>query len=247
MESKFSLPTEVVELPSKGLLYPEDSPLSKGTIEMKYMTAKEEDILTNQNFIRKGVVLDKLLQSLIVTEGFNYNDLLIGDKNAIMIAARILSYGKDYNITYAGEEHTVDLSTLENKDIDYTLLEGKKNEFAFKLPHTDNTVTFKLLTHGDEKSIDREIEGLRKINKDNVAEVTTRLKYTLTSVNGITEKKDIREFVDKYLLAKDARALREYYNQISPDLDMNVSIITEDGGQEDVDLPITINFFWPDA
>lgn len=247
MDSKFSLPTEVVDLPSKGLLYPEDSPLSKGTIEMKYMTAKEEDILTNQNFIRKGIVIDKLLQSLIVTEGFNYNDLLIGDKNAIMVAARILSYGKDYNITYAEEEHTVDLSTLENKDIDYSLLEDKKNEFAFNLPHTDNTVTFKLLTHGDEKNIDREIEGLKKINKDNVAEVTTRLKHTITSVNGITEKKDIREFVDKYLLAKDARALREYYSQLSPDLDMSVSITTEDGGQEDVDLPITINFFWPDA
>ena len=247
MDSKFSLPTEVVELPSKGLLYPEDSPLSKGTIEMKYMTAKEEDILTNQNFIRKGIVIDKLLQSLIVTEGFEYNDLLIGDKNAIMIASRILSYGKDYIIKYAGEEHTVDLSTLENKDIDYSLLEDRKNEFAFKLPHTDNTVTFKLLTHGDEKDIDREIEGLKKINKDNVAEVTTRLKYTITSVNGITEKKDIREFVDKYLLAKDARALREYYSQLSPDLDMSVSITTEDGGQEDVDLPITVNFFWPDA
>lgn len=247
MDSKFSLPTEVVELPSKGLLYPEDSPLSKGTIEMKYMTAKEEDILTNQNFIRKGIVIDKLLQSLIVTEGFNYDDLLIGDKNAIMVAARILSYGKDYNITYAGEEQSVDLSTLENKDIDYSLLEARKNEFAFKLPHTDNTVTFKLLTHGDEKNIDREIEGLKKINKDNVAEVTTRLKYMITSVNGITEKKDIREFVDKYLLAKDARALREYYNQISPDIEMLLSIDNEDGGQEDVDLPITINFFWPDA
>ena len=126
MESKFSLPTEVVELPSKGLLYPEDSPLSKGTIEMKYMTAKEEDILTNQNFIKKGVVIDKLLQSLIVTEGVNYNELLIGDKNAIMVAARILSYGKDYEITYKGEEYTADLSILENKDIDYSLLESKK-------------------------------------------------------------------------------------------------------------------------
>lgn len=247
MDNKFKLPTEVVELPSKGLLYPEDSPLSSGTIEMKYMTAKEEDILTNQNFIKRGIVIDKLLQSLIITEGFNYDDLLIGDKNAIMIAARILSYGKDYTVTYAKEEHTVDLSTLENKDIDYSLLEGKTNEFAFKLPHTDNTITFKILTHGDEKNIDREIEGLKKINKDNVAEVTTRLKYMITSVNGITDKKDVREFVDKYLLAKDARALREYYNQVSPDIEMLLTVDQEDGGQEDVDLPITINFFWPDA
>ena len=247
MDNKFKLPTEVVELPSKGLLYSEDSPLSSGTIEMKYMTAKEEDILTNQNFIKRGIVIDKLLQSLIITEGFNYDDLLIGDKNAIMVAARILSYGKDYTITYAKEEHTVDLSTLENKDIDYSLLEGKTNEFAFKLPHTDNTITFKILTHGDEKNIDREIEGLKKINKDNVAEVTTRLKYMITSVNGITDKKDVREFVDKYLLAKDARALREYYNQVSPDIEMLLTVDQEDGGQEDVDLPITINFFWPDA
>ena len=247
MDNKFKLPTEVVELPSKGLLYPEDSPLSSGTIEMKYMTAKEEDILTNQNFIKRGIVIDKLLQSLIITEGFNYDDLLIGDKNAIMVAARILSYGKDYTITYAKEEHTVDLSTLENKDIDYSLLEGKTNEFAFKLPHTDNTITFKILTHGDEKNIDREIEGLKKINKDNVAEVTTRLKYMITSVNGITDKKDVREFVDKYLLAKDARALREYYNQVSPDIEMLLTVDQEDDGQEDVDLPITINFFWPDA
>lgn len=246
MESKFSLPTEVVELPSKGLLYPEDSPLSKGIVEMKYMTAKEEDILTNQNFIRKGIVIDKLLESLVVTEGFNYNEILIGDKNAIMVAARILSYGKDYVITYAGEEQVVDLSKIQNKDIDYSLLESRKNEFAFKLPHTDNTVTFKILSHQDEKQIDREIEGLKKINKDNAAEVTTRLKHTITSVNGITDKKDIREFVDNFLLAKDARALREYYSQVAPDLDMQVSVTNEDGGQEDVDLPITVNFFWPD-
>lgn len=247
MESKFSLPTEVVELPSKGLLYPEDSPLSKGTIEMKYMTAKEEDILTNQNFIRKGIVIDKLLRSLVVTEGFKYDDLLIGDKNAIMVAARILSYGSEYNFTYLGEKVSVDLSTLENKNIDYSLLESGKNEFAFKLPHTDNTVTFKILTHKDERHIDKEIEGLKKVNKDNVAEVTTRLKHMITSVNGITELKDIREFVDNYLLAKDARALREYYNEVSPDIDMLVNIYTEEGGQEDVELPVTVNFFWPDA
>ena len=247
MESKFSLPTEVVELPSKGLLYPEDSPLSKGTIEMKYMTTKEEDILTNQNFIRKGIVIDKLLRSLVVTEGFKYDDLLIGDKNAIMVAARILSYGSEYNFTYLGEKVSVDLSTLENKNIDYSLLESGKNEFAFKLPHTDNTVTFKILTHKDERHIDKEIEGLKKVNKDNVAEVTTRLKHMITSVNGITELKDIREFVDNYLLAKDARALREYYNEVSPDIDMLVNIYTEEGGQEDVELPVTVNFFWPDA
>src|SRR5210317_2128496 len=98
--AEFKLPTETILLPSKGLLYPENSPLSKGEIEMKYMTAKEEDILTNSNYINNGTVIDKLLQSLIVTKDVDYNQLLIGDKNAIMIAARVLAYGKDYTITY---------------------------------------------------------------------------------------------------------------------------------------------------
>ena len=98
MEPKFTIPTEEVELPSKGLLYPKDSPLASGKIEMKYMTAKEEDILTNQNYIQNGTVIDKLLKALIVNKDINFGDILIGDKNAIMIAARILAYGKDYKI-----------------------------------------------------------------------------------------------------------------------------------------------------
>lgn len=162
MESQFKLPTETVDLPSKGLLYPEDSPLSSGKIEMKYMTAKEEDILTNQNYIKNGTVIDKLLNSLIVTEGVSYDNLLIGDKNAIMMAARVLSYGKDYSFKYMDEEVTVDLSALENKDIDYTLLKDRKNDFIFDLPSTGNSVTIKILTHKDETLIEREIEGNKK-------------------------------------------------------------------------------------
>ena len=108
---EFKLPTEEVELPSKGLVYPKDNPLSSGKIEMKYMTAKEEDILTNQSYIKKGVVIDKLLQSLI-TSDINYNDLIIGDKNAIMVAARVLGYGKDYEFEYEDEEIEIDLNLV---------------------------------------------------------------------------------------------------------------------------------------
>lgn len=247
MESKFQLPTETVELPSKGLLYPKESPLSKGEIEMKYMTAKEEDILTNQNYIQKGTVIDKLLQSLIVTEGVDYNLLLIGDKNALMIASRVLSYGKDYPFKYQGEERSVDLSTLEPKEVDFTKLESGKNEFSFILPTSNYPITFKLLTHADEKAIDRELQGLKKVNKDSSPEVTTRLKYMITSVNGETEPKDIRNFVDNFLLAKDARALREEYSKVSPDMDLTFKLENEEGIEEDVNLPIGINFFWPDA
>jgi hypothetical protein len=244
MEQKQKFPTEMVELPSKGLLYSKDSALAEGRIEMKYMTAREEDILTNQNYIQQGVVIDKLLQSLIVTS-INYGDLLVGDKNAILIASRILGYGKDYEFEYKGQKEIVDLSEIKNKDIDYSLLEKGKNEFAFTTPSTNTNITFKILTHGDEKAIEQEIKGLKKIYKDSSAELTTRLKRMITSVEGSPEPKTIRDFVDNFLLARDSRALREYVNKIQPDVDLR--FFPEDGPDGGVDIPIGVTFLWPDA
>jgi hypothetical protein len=240
--SEFKLPTEIVELPSKGLLYPEDSELSSGKIEMKYMTAKEEDILTNQSYIRNGTVLDRLLKSLIVSK-INFDDLLIGDKNAIMVAARILGYGSEYSFEYNGELQVVDLSILENKPLDEELFSSRTNEFTFTLPKSKNTVTFKLLTHKDEQDINRELEGLKKINKDSSPELTTRLKHMIVSVEGNREKKDIRNFVDNYLLAQDSRALREYIREMQPDVDLT---FFPSNGSDRVNIPIGISFFWPD-
>jgi hypothetical protein len=247
--AELKIPTEKVSLPSKGLLYPESSPLASGEIEMKYMTAKEEDILTNANYIRQGTVIDKLLQALIITP-INYNELLIGDKNAILIAARILGYGKDYSFKYTNKrgeevEANVDLSTLEDKIINEKLYKRGSNEFHFTLPHSGNEVTFCLLTHGDEQKIEAEIKGLQKITPGVSSDVTTRLKHIITSVEGKRDQKDIRDFVDNYLIAKDARALREYYNQVSPDI--NLKFFSEDGAEGGIDIPISINFFWPDA
>jgi hypothetical protein len=240
--SEFKIPTETVELPSKGLLYPADSELAKGTIEIKYMTAREEDILTNQSYIKDGTVLDKLMKSLIVTP-IVYDDLLIGDKNAIMIASRVLGYGPEYSFEYNGETQTVDLSTIENKPIKEELFKDRVNEFSFTLPFSKNEVTFKLLTHRDEQNISKELEGLKKIKKNDSPELSTRMKYLLTSVEGKREPKDIREFVDKYLLAKDSRALREYIKEIQPDVDLT---FFPDGQTTSVNIPIGINFFWPD-
>ena len=234
-------PTEMVDLPSKGLLYPEDSPLRAGTIEMKYMTAREEDILTNSNYIQQGIVLDKLLESLIVTK-INFKDLLVGDKNAILIASRILGYGQDYEFEMNGRNYQVDLTSLKDKefpsDVDYT----NGNDFNFTLPASKNEVTFKLLSHGDELAIEQELKGLKKINPNSSPELSTRLKYIITSVNGDRERKTIREFVDNELLARDSRALRQEIKRISPDIDLTIQ---GDGG-EDISIPITLNFFWPD-
>ena len=241
--SSFNLPTETIELPSKGLIYPEGHPLSEGTIEIKYMTAKEEDILTNTNYINDGTVLDKLLKSVIVTK-INFDDLLIGDKNAIMIAARILGYGAEYKFKYNGKEETVDLSSLENKPLDESLYQKGKNEFEFTLPSSGNTLTFKLLTHGDERKVDQEVRSLKKFNPESSPELTTRLKYLITSINGDRDVKIIREFVDTAFLARDARAFREYLNQIQPDVDLT---FFPSNGSEPANIPIGVNFFWPDV
>lgn len=243
MENQFSMPTEVIELPSKGLVYPETNPLSSGKVEMKYMTAREEDILTNQSYIQKGTVLDELIKSLIVTPNVKYEDLIVGDKNALLVAARILGYGKDYTFMYGGEEQTVDLSTIENKFINESLFTKGINELEYTLPSTDVKITFKLLTGVDEKKINAELEGLKKINKNASPELSTRLKYMITSVNGDKEFKTIREFVDNHLLARDSRAFREYIKGVQPDVDLT---FFPEGRDTKVDLPIGLSFFWPD-
>ena len=251
MEPKYKLPTETIELPSKGLLYPESNPLSKGVIEMKYMTTREEDILTNQNYIRQGVVIDKLLQSMIISD-INYDDLLVGDKDAIMLAARILGYGKDYTVQYTDpttsqtQEYTVDLTTLKEKPISPELEKAnRRNEFVFTLPNSGTEVTFQLMTHGLDKEIDKELAGLRKINSARTAEISTRLKHIITSAGGSREQKDIREFVDNYLLAVDSRALREYVSKITPGIDLTYTFEADGYVEEGVELPIGVDFFWP--
>ena len=236
------MPTEMVELPSQGLVYPESSPLSSGEIEMKYMTAREEDILTNQNYISKGTVLDELVKSLIVSD-INYDDLIVGDKNAILVAARILGYGKDYSFSWGGDRYDIDLTTIDNNPLDTKLFKKGVNEFNFTLPSTGISITFKLLTGQDEKKIKGEIEGLKKINKNSSTDLSTRLKYIITSVDGNRDQKDIREFVDTALLARDSRALREYIKEVQPDVDL--TFFPNPIGEK-VAIPIGLSFFWPD-
>lgn len=243
--SEFKFPTEVIDLPSKGLLYPKDSPLASGKLEMKYMTAKEEDILTNQNYIQRGIVIDKLLQSLIVSD-IDYTQLVTGDQNAVMIAARILGYGKDYEFTYGGEKQVIDLTTLEDKAFDESLITPNVNEFKFTLPYSKTDITFKILTVGDDEKIKQELTGLRKINKDASPELSTRLKHIITSVDGVREPGTIRSFVDNLLLARDSKALRDYTRSVQPDINLTVRVTANDI-EEDISLPINASFFWPDA
>jgi hypothetical protein len=247
----FKFPTEIITLPSKGLVYPETSLLAKGEIEMRYMSAKDEDILTNINFIKQGTAIDKLLKSLVVSP-IDLDDLITGDKNAILFAARILGYGHDYTFSFKNQvtgkddEYTVDLTQLDEKPLDEALFVQGKNEFDFTFPKSGNKITFKLLTGKDEKSIEAEIKGLQKIDANASYENTTRLKHMITSINGKTDKVSIHDFVDNYFLAPDSRAFKKYYYEISPDIDTTITIDKDGYVQEGVVIPIGVSFFWPD-
>ena len=242
-EVKF--PTEVVDLPSQGLLYPKDSPLSSGTIEIKYMTAREEDILTSANLIKKGIVIDKLIEALIVDKSIKLDDMLLGDKNAILIASRILAYGKEYEVEIDGKEVVVDLTTLKEKKLDEKIVVNGANEFDFELPATKRKLTFKLLTQSDEKSMDKEIQGYKKIGDGIGYETTTRLKHQILSVDGDAKKASINSFVDNEFLSRDSRDFRTYVNSINPDVEMKSTLIDEDGNEKEFTVPMTVTFLWP--
>jgi|TARA_R100000479_G_scaffold138266_1_gene74534 hypothetical protein len=252
-KTELKFPTEIIDLPSKGLVYPEGHPLRDGRVEMKYMTAKEEDILSSQSLIKKGIVLDRLFQSLIIGNGegapFDYDDLVVGDKNAVMVAARVLGYGKDYdveiNIPQLDEPHrvTVDLTQLNDKEFDAEVFEKHGNNIPFELPVSKNVVTLKILNGKDEKSIDHVLKGKRgQIERTN----STRLKYIITSVDGDSERKTIDTFVDEYLLSQDSLAIKKYIVEIQPDVDLRVKVdIPDEDISEFFDIPIGLSFFWP--
>jgi hypothetical protein len=247
-------PTEIISLPSKGLVYPEGSPLRSGQIEMKYMTAREEDILTSQNLIKQGVVIDKLMQSMIITP-IQFNDLVIGDKNAIMVASRILGYGKDYPTEITCPEcgtknkYNIDLTQLPEYTIPEDVTMPSPGIFEYTLPQTKRVIHFRLMTTGLDKQVSKELEANKRSSKNDGIdrELTTRLKIMIVSVDGQADKKVISNFVDNELFAMDSKSLRMYMKRISPDVKFEIDFACNECSHESEASGFTIdtNFFWP--
>ena len=250
MAEKQKFPTEIIDLPSGGKIYGKDSPLHDGKIEIKYMTAKEEDILTSQNLIKKGTVIDTLLNSLIVTPNINCDDLILGDKNAVMVASRILAYGPDYTVKVTspttGEliEHTFDLSQCPFKELPEDV-KYDTNSFEVSLPISKNKIKFKILSGRDENAIAEELKSIAKLNRKVSPELTTRLKHSIIEVDGEEDKATISSFVDT-MLSRDSFYLRTKISEIAPDIDMKQEVDME-GESVMVDVPMTVTFFWPDS
>jgi len=254
-EQKYAFPTEVLSLPSKGLLYPKDHPLSSGQIDVKYMTAKEEDILTSSNLIEKGLVIDRLLESVIADDKVKLDDLFVGDKNALMVGTRVLGYGKEYIAeikdpdTSLTVEHAFDLTKLSHKKIDTKVFKAGENVFKFTLPNSKRKIEFKLLTHKDERDVENELKAIEKLSKVTGVDktLTTRLKKQIISVDGETDVMKINNFVDNEFLALDTREYRKYVESITPDVEFKLDYTSQIGEPHTVDVPMGVRFFWPDS
>ena len=251
----FVIPTEFVELPSKGKFYPENHPLhNQQTIEIKQMTAKEEDLLTSRALLKKGVALDRVVQSLIVNKNINPDSLLVGDRNAVMIAARISGYGNEYTTQVtcpscgSGQKYSFDLFDSNMSDGIVSDELSVKDEgggfFTTALPRTKFEVTFRLLNGADERVLLGQIENARKRNKEENT-VTRQLRLITVAINGDDSAAAINYFVDN-VPSIDAQHLRTAYTLATPNIDLTQFFsCNECGFETELEVPLTADFFWP--
>jgi len=253
-ENKY--PTDVIPLPTKGWFYPEGHPLASGEIELKQMSAKEEDILANSQLRKNGKFLEKLLESLIVNKSIKQEDILVPDKNAIFISIRRLAYGDEYPVSITCpscmevNKVNINLSTVENKPFDFSQYTKGENAFTYKLPNSGIVVTYKLLNQIDEQNVEAELNSMKKLNKEVSREYTTRLKYLITSLDGNSDKGAIRKFIDSdNLSAKDSLALRKHMRETNPDIDFSFDFKCSNGNcsyERRQEIPMGLSFLWPD-
>ena len=250
----FVAPTEFIEIPSKGLLYDEGSPLAGAdTIEIRHMTAKEEDILTSEAYLRKGIAVDRLLQSILVDQTIKVDDLLIGDKNALIVGARVSGFGADYQTSVTCPNCTsvveteFDLETVQIKTLD-ELPEGVTTSgprtFAFTLPTTGFTVEVRLLTGRDERVFAEKVEKKKKLKLPS-SMTTDLLKTIIVSVEERTDAATINKAVDM-LPIKDSTHLKRTYETLIPNVDLTHDFSCQECSYDGrVNVPLTADFFWP--
>jgi len=250
----FVVPTEFVELPSEGKYYPEGHPLyGETSIEIKQMTAKEEDILTSRTLLKKGVALDRVLASVIVDKSIDPDSLLVGDRNAIIIATRVSGYGNNYSTKVTcpacGEvqEYAFDLNNAEfysGGDGTLGVVNNNNGSFDVILPKTGVTASFRLLTGYDEKSLmsGSELDKKQKVERN----VTRQLSSMLVAANGDTSAQAINYLVDN-LPSIDSRHLRLAYRQTAPNIDLTQNFeCSACDHEQDMEVPLSADFFWPD-
>ena len=256
VKSDFGLdiPVETAPLPSNGIVYPPDSVLyGRETVDIKAMTAREEDILTSKAYLKKGTVITELIKSCLLDKGVDPRDMLTGDRNALMVAIRITGYGADYKAEIECPEcgtkapHEFDLTALPLKRLELPPLSPGNNSFEFTLPVSKKTVKFRFLTGRDEEEIVATQEKQKKLGVSTESTVTTSLLYSIMSIDGIEERAKLAQFV-KMMPARDSLALRNYIRENEPGIEMKQETSCPACGHvEEVNMPLGVNFLWPSA
>ena len=250
----FSVPRDYVMLPSKGRIYPPDSPLHNlEEIEVRHLTAADEDILTSRALLRTGKAIDTMLSNVLMNKSVNVNDFISGDKNAILTFLRITGYGPEYDVEIdcpgcnESIKHEFDLSKLTMRFLDVDPLADGQNKFDFVLP-SGARIEFKLLNSAEDQKISEEQEKLRRATNSPLEKnVTTKYKHQIVSVNDKEEQIFINNFVDTMNL-RDSRAFRTYLEEVEPDVDMKQEYKCRMcGHSEEVEIPVTVGFFWPES
>ncbi len=250
----FTTPTEFVDIPSKGLYYPEGHPLHKQeSVEIKYMTAKDEDILTSKSYLKKGIAIDKLLQNVIVNKSIDINSLLSGDKNALIIAARTTGYGSSYQTKMTcpscGAQGTIDFDLEEESKVKSSEeVEGVQDNgdgtFVATTPRGNIEVKMRLLDGSSEKKL-LKLTANKKKNNQPESTLSDQLRLAILSVGGQTDQAMINMFI-RSLPASDARYLREVYSKKMPNVELKHNYECQSCGYEqELEVPFTSDFFWP--
>jgi rubredoxin len=250
----FSVPRDFVMLPSKGRIYPPDSPLHNlEEIEVRHLTAADEDILTSRALLRSGKAIDTMLSNVLLNKSININDFISGDKNAILTFLRITGYGPDYDVEVDCPEcnetikHQFDLTKLTMRFLDVDPISAGQNRFEFILP-SGIRIEFKLLNSAEDQKIADEQEKLKRTTNSPLEKnVTTKYKHQIISVDGKEDQTFINNFVDTMNL-RDSRAFRTYLEEVEPDVDMKQDFKCRMcGHSEEVEIPVTVGFFWPES
>ena len=250
----FSVPRDYVMLPSKGRIYPPDSPLHNlEEIEVRHLTAADEDILTSRALLRSGKAIDTMLSNVLLNKSININDFISGDKNAILTFLRITGYGPDYDVEVDCPEcnetikHQFDLTKLTMRFLDVDPISAGQNRFEFILP-SGIRIEFKLLNSAEDQKISDEQEKLKRTTNSPLEKnVTTKYKHQIVSVDNKDDQTFINNFVDTMNL-RDSRAFRTYLEEVEPDVDMNQEFKCRMcGHSEEVEIPVTVGFFWPES
>jgi len=253
----FVVPTEFVELPSQGLFYSEGHPLhNQSCVEIKFMTAKEEDILSDKALLKKGIAIDRFLKSVLVDKNINIDSLLVGDKSAILVSSRINGYGAEYDtkvicpVCFSHGRHEFDLGECETTNLDNLEKLGvdktQNGTFIINLPKTSAQAECRLLTGKEEKKVLMTSER-RKKQKLPSAVLTTQLRTIIVSVNGNDDRQYVNSFVEN-IPAADSRYLRTTYQKCVPNVSLRQTYCCSSCEAESVlEVPFTTDFFWPNA